>query len=144
MRLKSAKAKGKSAKVQTYQPKQRGNQPKCKYISQSREEISQTANITAKAKGKLAKVQTYQPKQRENQPNSKYISQSKGEISQTANISANTQTRNQTATLPKPQSPNKTPIIFFSNKTSAAFGLLASSPIPSSQSATAFSRSPFT
>ncbi|WP_236691838.1 hypothetical protein, partial [Niallia circulans] len=58
-----------------------GNQPNSRYISQSREGISQTPNISAKVEIESAKLQI-------NQPNSRYISQSGEGISQTPNISA--------------------------------------------------------
>ncbi|MED5099390.1 hypothetical protein P9858_04560, partial [Niallia circulans] len=55
--LHSPKVEGKSANLQKYQPKWRGNQPTCRNISQSRGEISQPAEISAKAEGKSANLQ---------------------------------------------------------------------------------------
>ncbi|PAD89525.1 hypothetical protein CHH55_02455 [Niallia circulans] len=65
-------------------PKAAGNGMNCCYISQSGEEISQPAEISAKVEGKSANLQKYQPKWRGNQPTCRNISQSGEEISQPA------------------------------------------------------------
>ncbi|WP_312096456.1 hypothetical protein [Niallia sp.] len=60
---KSAKATRISAKKGIYQPKQRGYEPKKKYISQSSEDMSQKKNKSAKATRISAKKRINQPKQ---------------------------------------------------------------------------------
>ena len=135
-----ARAWGKSAKALLYQPNKRGNQPKYGYISQTREEISQSTDISAKQERKSAKAWIYQPNKRGNQPKHGYISQTREEISQSMVISANHHPK----IPPYNFSPNKTAINRFSNTISVAFGLLFSSLAPSSQSAAALSWSPFT
>jgi len=57
-------------------------------ISQTREEISQSMDISAKLERKSAKVSIYQPNKRGNQPKHGYISQTREEISQSMDISA--------------------------------------------------------
>ncbi|WP_303981446.1 hypothetical protein, partial [Niallia circulans] len=52
----SAKGRGKSAKLEKYQPKRGGNQPNWRNISQREEGISQTGKISAKGRGKSAKL----------------------------------------------------------------------------------------
>ncbi|MBZ9532650.1 hypothetical protein KGR20_00080 [Cytobacillus oceanisediminis] len=59
------------ANLGRYQPKQAASQPTERDISQSRQQISQTSEISAKADSKSANRTRYQPKQTANQPNQK-------------------------------------------------------------------------